>query len=52
MQILHFLFFGEHYNDPLSGVGVVIQMVLAVAAAGIALTAYFLAGKWRQRMHF
>ena len=52
LQMLHFLFFGEHYDDPLAGVGVIIQMVFALVALGIALVAYFLADKWRQRMHF
>jgi hypothetical protein len=49
LQMLHFLFLGEHYNDPLSGMGLVVQMFLAMAAAGIALVAHFLADRWRQR---
>ncbi len=52
LQMLHYIVFGEHYANPLAGVGVFVQMVFAVAAAGIALVAYFLANKWRQCMHF
>ena len=52
LQMLHFSFFGEHYANPLAGVGVIVQMVFALVALGISLIAYFLADKWRQRMHF
>jgi hypothetical protein len=51
LQMLHFSFFGEHYDNPLVGVGVIVQMVFALVALGISLIAYFLADKWRQRMH-
>ena len=52
MQMLHYIVLGEHYDNPLAGVGVFVQMIFALAALGIALVAYFLADKWRQRMHF
>ena len=49
LQMLHFSFFGEHYANPLAGVAVIVQMVFAVAALGIALVAYHLARRWHQR---
>ena len=52
MQLLHYIVLGEHYDNPLAGIGVFVQMAYAVAGLGIALVAYFLADKWRQRMHF
>ena len=52
MQMLHYIVLGEHYDNPLAGIGVIVQMAYALAALGIALVAYFLADKWRQRMHF
>ncbi len=51
LQILHYIGLGEHYANPLAGIGVLVQIAFALAALGIALVAYFLADKWRQHMH-
>ncbi len=49
VQILNYLSYGEFHGNPLAGLGVIVQMVLAVAAVGIALLAYLLASGLRQR---
>jgi hypothetical protein len=49
LQAVHLIVFGEHYDDGLWGVGVVIDAVLAAVAAGLALLAQRLAGRVRGR---
>lgn len=40
LQMAHFTAFGEHYDDPLAGLGVVVQAVLAAGAVIVALIAH------------
>ncbi len=51
MQILHFVALGEHYGDPLWGMGVFIQIALAALAVGVALLLRYLADSRRGRLH-
>ena len=49
LQILHFGFLGEHYDDTLAGLGLVVQVVLAVVARAAALLASALRRRARRR---
>ena len=37
LQAVHFTALGEHYDDTLWGVGILVEIVLAAAALGLAL---------------
>jgi hypothetical protein len=39
LQLLHFAFLGDHYDDTLWGIGLLGQAVLATVAVGVALLA-------------
>ncbi len=48
--MLHLIVLGEHYDDPLWGVAVFIDVVLATSAVGLALLARRLTGSDRRRV--
>jgi hypothetical protein len=51
LQVLHFALLGEHYDDTLWSVGMLLQVVFAAAAAGLALLGRLLTRRDRRRVH-
>jgi hypothetical protein len=50
LQLAHFAFLGDHYDDTLWGIGLLLQAFLAAAAVGLALLARRLSGRDRRRV--
>lgn len=50
LQTVHFALFGEHYDDTLWGVGLVVTVVLGAVSVGLALLARRLTGRDRRRV--
>ncbi len=49
LQVLHFTALGEHYDDTLWGVGILVEAVLAAAAIGLGLLVRRLVRRDRRR---
>lgn len=50
LQVLHFAVLGEHYDSTLWSVGMFLQVVFGVAAAGLALLGRILTRRDRRRL--